>query len=175
MCQLSVGTIGSSSCSCKGKYVISKCDVIHNADNSCKVLSEYNYAGVCNNKTVVPTPAPSTPKICPNKDCHGQNSILVRKLKGKCDSTILNKFCLKSKLTAKLNADLECDIESKCYCNGKYRLGRCFSVPVRSQSSLLAAFNPFCYYFAKYVYDGTCSAEYTYTGGTIVDGRVHLP
>jgi hypothetical protein len=183
MCQLQSFSVGSTNCTCNGKYVISQCEVTHNADNSCKVISQYEYAGRCDNRTFAPTPAPSPPKTCPNKECHGQNKESVRKVKGKCDSIILNKFCVKSKLIAKMNADLQCNVENNCLCTGKYTLARCYSIPFRSQPSTQSLFNPYCYYVAKYTYDGKCLKTYTYPGvlgnntiaGSLSDGRVQLP
>jgi hypothetical protein len=163
MCKLTEGNPNgsSSSCNCQGTYVKSQCDVINNRDNSCKVITEYLYAGKCNNQTASPpTAAPTKPKECPYKKCHGQNPVFVTKSKGKCNSLILNKFCLKSKLIAKMNADLQCDVENKCECFGKYTLARCYPVQVRTQPSVLSPWTPYCYYFAKYTYDGMCSVVY---------------
>ena len=163
MCQLAAGTTtGSAPCTCNGQYLTSECDIVHNKDNSCTVTSKYLYDGKCNDKPIPPTAAPSVSKTCPEKNCHGQNSELVQKIRGKCNASTLNQFCLKAKLTAKMNADLECNVENKCLCYGKYSHARCFSVPVRSQKpSVLSVFKPYCYYFAKFIYDGMCEIRYT--------------
>jgi hypothetical protein len=142
-------------CTCNGQYYTSQCNVVHNDDRSCYVTSSYEYAGVCDGVAGAPTAAPSS-AVCPDKECRGQNAAYVFKAKGECKSSILNKVCLKSKLTTKMNADLECKSD-QCVCQGEYTGARCFSVPV-NEGSATSVLRPYCYYFAKYKYEGYCAS-----------------
>jgi hypothetical protein len=154
-------------CKCNGQYYTSECDVIYNPDNTCHVTSRYEYKGVCDDKTMAPTAAP-TPLPCPDKECKGQNPVVVFKGKYKCDPVVLNKFCLKAKITAKMNADLECNIADKCLCQGKFTSVRCFSVPVNKGP----LFKPYCYYYAKYKYEGKCGKSWITYPGLIADNAI---
>jgi surface protein len=136
------------SCKCNGQYSTSECHVIYDADHSCYVTADYKYAGVCDGMTAAPTVAPS----CPDKECRGENAAYVFKAEGDCKSSTLDKLCLKSMLSTKMNADLECRSD-QCSCQGDYNKARCFSVPVK------VVLKRYCYYFAKYKYEGYCSSK----------------
>jgi hypothetical protein len=164
MCQISSGTPGSESCHCNGQYSTLECNVIYKPDHTCQVISKYEYSGVCDDQTLAPTAAPTIPLPCPDKECSGQNPVHVLKVKGKCNAAILNKFCLESKIKAKMEADLECNLEDQCLCKGKYSLARCYRISV-NQGSVTSVQKPYCYYYAKYTYEGKCAmASMTYPG-----------
>jgi hypothetical protein len=122
MCHMKSDATESKGCHCHRHYDTSECYVTHNPDRSCLVTSRYEYAGACDDSTVVPTAAPTPALSCPNKECRGQNKVNVKKSRCSCRSATLKKFCLESQLTAKLLADLECDVEAKCVCQGQYSL-----------------------------------------------------
>jgi PT repeat len=136
-------TTDSQSCKCNGQYHLSQCDVDYDSDRSCEVTASYSYYGNCDDKTLAPTPA------------RGLNSADVFKAVGECKASKLDKICLKSKLTAKMNAHLDCGSD-QCSCQGEYSRARCFSIPV-NQGPVHSVHTPYCYYFAKHKYDGHCA------------------
>jgi surface protein len=156
-------SVGSTSCMCNGQYIGSYCDVVHGSDNSCEVTSGYFYYGGCDGNTMAPTPAPSA--VC-QKVCYGVSTADVLKTKGECRDSRLDKICLKSKLTAKMNADLDCK-SGQCSCQGAYTGTRCFSIPV-NEGSTDSNLTPYCYYFAKHKYEGYCASNNPWTASPSV-------
>jgi hypothetical protein len=127
---------------------------VYGSDQSCEVTASYSYYGSCQGNTWAPTPAPSA--VC-EKECDGVSSADVFKAKGECKASRLDKICFKSKLTAKMNADLDCKSD-QCACQGEYTGTRCFSVPV-NLGSVDSELKPYCYYFAKHKYEGYCASS----------------